>query len=96
VESEDDRRLHEALLRRAEEAVIAAEQIVATSLVMTSISTDLREGSLTSRCAWCGRYRVGEDRWVRVGPNVVVDMADTTHGICEDCVDALRAAGLTR
>ena len=53
----------------------------------------LREGGWVTRCAWCGRYRIGDD-WVTSsysrGP---VRRSRTTHSICEDCVAGLREAG---
>lgn len=90
----DEERLHEDLLERAQRAVDAATEILATSQVLTTLSVDRRHGTLTSRCAWCGRYRI-EGTWVKVGPGVAINGAETTHGICEDCVAALRGAGLS-
>ena len=88
----DEERLQEALLTRAQEVVDAAAKIVARSEVLASVSTG--EGLLRSRCAWCGRYRIG-NTWVKVERNAMLEMAETTHGICEDCVTALREAGLS-
>jgi hypothetical protein len=45
------------------------------------------------RCAWCGRY-LTPDGWV-----ADIDVAEdefVTHGICPDCLDALREAGESR
>lgn len=83
------------LLRRAEEAVEAAERIRDSSEVVVGVSVALREPGMTTRCAWCARYRLGE-RWVLVGelPPFAV-AAEVTHGICEDCVRALRASGMS-
>lgn len=54
----------------------------------------LRGTGFTTRCAWCGRYRVG-DRWVAVKDVPSIKESSTTHGICEDCMAALRDAGLS-
>jgi hypothetical protein len=53
---------------------------------------ELRETGLAARCAWCGRYRVG-DRWLPLGEVPEHTGADVSHGICPDCVAALRNTG---
>lgn len=84
-----------ALLRGAEAAIEAAARIRATSAVVTALSADRRESRMTARCAWCGRFRIGE-RWLVVeSMPVFADHAQITHGICEDCVEALRSAGMS-
>lgn len=90
----EEERLQDELLRRAQKAVDAAAEVVAHSQVLASVSSALRDGTLTSRCAWCGRYRIAE-RWVVVGRGDMIERTHTTHGICEDCVAALRDAGLS-
>ena len=50
------------------------------------------ETGLAARCAWCGRYRVG-DRWLPLGEVPEHTGADVSHGICPDCVAALRNTG---
>lgn len=86
---------HAALLLRAQEAIDAAVRVLDDSEVMVASSALLRDAGLPTRCAWCGRYHVA-DRWV-----VVEDMPDfvafksATHGICDDCLAALRAAGMS-
>jgi hypothetical protein len=46
---------------------------------------------MTARCAWCGRFRLGE-QWFPLGePGEAT--APVSHGICPDCVAALRDAG---
>jgi hypothetical protein len=84
-----------ALLRRAEEAVAAAERIRAGSEVVVGVSAALRQSGMTARCAWCGRYRAGE-HWVLFEqlPSFA-EYAEVTHGICEACTDALRASGMS-
>lgn len=49
---------------------------------------------MSARCAWCGRYRVGES-WLPAGdvPQETKAAARISHGICPDCVGALRDAG---
>ena len=83
-----------ALLRRAQEAVDAAARIRAHSEVLVVASAVLRESGMASRCAWCGRFRFAE-RWVVVALPVFAERVEVTHGICEDCVGALRAAGMS-
>jgi hypothetical protein len=84
-----------ALLDRAHEAIERAAQIQRGSQVLVEISAALREGRLTARCAWCGRYRVGGE-WVLVeAMPALATFAAATHGICEECLEALRAAGLS-
>ena len=87
--------MQEALFTRIEDAVAAADRIRGESEVLLDISIALREGRLTSRCAWCGRYRVAE-RWHVVAemPEVVM-YAGTTHTICEECVETLQKTGLS-
>jgi hypothetical protein len=92
----EEERLHEALLARAQEAMDAAAEVVAHSEVITTVSSDLREGALTSRCAWCSRYRLRDGRWVAIRASVMIELADTTHSICDDCVRVLRDSGLSK
>jgi hypothetical protein len=92
--SEEQELLQDALLKRAQEAIEAAARIVSTSDVLAHVSEDLRETGMTSRCAWCGRYRIG-DRWMVLGQSRLIATSRTTHGICEDCIEVLRAAGLS-
>ena len=82
-------------LRRAQDAIDAAERVRARSGIVGGASTALREKRMTSRCAWCSRYSLG-GRWVLVvdAPSFV-GSADVTHGICDDCVGELGAAGLS-
>lgn len=84
-----------ALLHRAERAVEAAADIRARSEVIAAVSAALREADLTTRCAWCSRYRV-DGRWVLVEPPPEFGgLAGITHGICEECVAELRATGMS-
>jgi hypothetical protein len=90
----DEERLHEALLERAQKAVDAAAEIAAQSQVIAHVAAARRGSGLMSRCAWCGRYRV-DDRWVRVEPKPEFLEDRTSHGICTECIAALRGAGLS-
>jgi hypothetical protein len=90
----DDERLIEVLLGRVQEAVDAAHELVADPEVLAHVST-LRAGrGLISRCAWCGRYRVG-GRWFVVEPKPEGLNDETSHGICDDCVAVLREVGMS-
>jgi hypothetical protein len=52
------------------------------------------DGGLTTRCAWCGRYRI-DDRWLVVERVPVFAERRAAHGICDDCIAALKGAGLS-
>jgi hypothetical protein len=93
VASEEER-LREALLRRAQHAADAAAEVVAHSQVLAHVSAELRHLGMTTRCAWCGRYRIG-DRWVVVEDSPLIHENQTSHGICDDCMRRLREAGLS-
>jgi hypothetical protein len=90
----DEERLQDALLRRVSIAIEAAERTVADSEVLVEVSTRLREEGMATRCAWCGRYRIG-DRWLVVPERALFDSLGTIHGICPDCVDTLQRAGMS-
>lgn len=96
MSSPDDSGHFEAdLLRRAEHAIEVAEEIRARSEVLVGVSISLRDAGMTPRCAWCGRYRIGE-HWVVVEPMPkFLTFVDVTHSICDDCVEALRAGGMS-
>jgi hypothetical protein len=84
-----------ALLRRAERAMEAAEDIRARSEVIVAVSAALRASDLTPRCAWCSRYCV-DGHWVLVEPPPEFgELTGITHGICEECVTELRASGMS-
>jgi len=53
------------------------------------------DGGLTTRCAWCGRYRIDE-RWLVVERvPAFAERRGVSHGICDDCIAALKGAGLS-
>jgi hypothetical protein len=87
-------RLNEALLKRAEKAVDAAAEIVADPDVLAHVTVVRAGTGLISRCAWCGRYRVG-GRWFVVEPKPQALENKTSHGICDDCVAVLRQSGMS-
>lgn len=90
----NEERLIEALLGRAQEAVDAAQEIVADPEVLAQVSLVRAGTGLISRCAWCGRYRVGSG-WFVVEPKPQGLENKTSHGICDDCVAVLREAGMS-
>ncbi|MBV8479619.1 MAG: hypothetical protein JOY72_04875 [Actinobacteria bacterium] len=86
---------HRASAELREQMVETRRTVAATlaeALAVTHISASLRVGALTSRCAWCGRYRIA-DRWTRVFRPGFIERCGTTHGICDDCIVRLRAHG---
>lgn len=101
--------LQVALRERAREVAAAARETVAHSLQLKSRlgetvthSFELKwlsggwkeEETLTSRCAWCRRYQVGE-RWLDAGAIAAIPASRTSHTICDDCTRALRESGLS-
>ncbi|HET8752528.1 MAG TPA: hypothetical protein VFM43_08395 [Gaiellaceae bacterium] len=95
ADPEHDLELEGHLLRRAEKAIDAAGQIRDESEAIGSVSDSLSESRMAARCAWCGRFRVGE-RWVVIEEMPAFgDASKVTHGICGACVEALRAAGMS-
>jgi hypothetical protein len=52
------------------------------------------ERGLATRCAWCERYLV-KGRWVSADAVAELGVEKVTHGICPDCLDRLKAAGLS-
>ena len=90
--------MRSASLSRERMAWTALVLALATSvcwLAAINLTLLARESGLVTRCAWCGRFRDG-GRWVVVDPaQASVEQAEITHGICGDCVEALRAAGMS-
>lgn len=95
AEREHRREFENLFLRRAQAAIDAAERIRARSEVIVGLSSAVRQAGMTTRCAWCSRYRIS-GRWLLPtdAPHFV-DFAAVSHGICEDCIAELRAAGLS-
>lgn len=88
--TDDRERVWRVLRGRALAARMAARETVAVCKATKSESLDLQNGVSTTRCAWCGRRRPVDDRWVSFDSEVDFDTAETAHGICEECVTALR------
>ena len=63
--------------------------------VIAHLLEEVRLGRLTSRCAWCGRYRAGQ-QWVHLSERPpFVDELALSHGICPDCIVELRRQGMS-
>jgi hypothetical protein len=92
---DEEQDVEAALLRRVEEAAARARELWERSEILADAAAKRRTGEMTARCAWCGRYQLGE-RWVAVERvALVVRPRDATHGICEDCIADLRRRGLS-
>jgi hypothetical protein len=89
----------EPLARRIEDAVATSVEAMRRSRLTRAASMQRRAGGLTTRCAWCGRFAVGNrfvdrddvPRFVELTPPERI-----THGICPECVDELRRTGKSR
>lgn len=93
---DDDELLRETLVDRARKAVDRARETVRASEILAETSAAVR-AELGARCAWCGRYRVGE-KWLDEDelPAFATGsrgLTNISHGICPACTDALRASG---
>jgi hypothetical protein len=56
-------------------------------------AAEVHGAEMSARCAWCGRFRLGE-HWFPLGePGEAAPTVPVSHGICPDCVEALREAG---
>lgn len=84
----------DALLSRVQAAVDAAQEILADPEVVAHVSLVRAGKGLISRCAWCGRYRVGS-HWFVVEPKPQGLEDNTSHGICDECVAVLREVGMS-
>lgn len=84
---------------RLDAATAAAKRNVRRSVTLLAASRKLRDGSFTTRCAWCGRVSVGM-RFLEPDetPAFLVSSRGPamTHGICPDCVAELRKTGQSR
>jgi hypothetical protein len=85
----------DAIGARARAAVEAARRTVAESEVIATVLRLQRdEEGLLVRCAWCGRYSLG-DEWLvenevrqRWGLEDKFQADQITHSICPDCLRA--------
>lgn len=89
----DDPVIAHTLLARAAAASRRSEELVREALVLTETSAALR-GEMAARCAWCGRYRLGE-QWIGEEdlPGFSERFPEASHTICPDCVERLRETG---
>ena len=90
--SEEQQR-HAELRQRAREAVQAARTTVAHSQDLAWLFGEGTKLTLTTRCAWCRRYRV-RGHWLDSG-RTLIPAGRTTHGICDECAEGLREVGLS-
>ena len=93
--------LYEDLVRRAIAAQESARSLQISAERLKSLAAMLREAhaneTLLVRCAWCNRLRVG-DEWLELqaigtGQTRIAErlLRDSTHGICPDCLEHVRA-----
>ena len=84
---------------RLDAATAAARRTVRRSATLLAASRKLRDGSYTTRCAWCGRVSV-TTRFLEPEetPAFLVSSHGPamTHGICPECVAELRKTGQSR
>ncbi len=71
--------------RRSEDDLVEALDVR-----LDETTTEARR--FVTRCAWCSRYHVG-GRWIAVTDR---SPQNVTHGICHECFESLRVAGLSR
>jgi hypothetical protein len=81
-----------ALRERARGVKLEACREVAHSRALKQMLEERGGGRSTSRCAWCGRYRL-DGEWVSVHDPAFGHGERPTHVLCEDCTDAPREAG---
>ena len=84
-----DQEFVEALQQRVQVALREAQQVVARSRTLTSVRHVLGDDQrLVRRCAWCGRFSLGEGWMAEAAlPQFVPGRAieGATHTICPDC-----------
>ena len=86
--------LYRLLRERARDVVEQVKDTVARSQQLAWLHGAWAGRRLARRCAWCGRYGVGET-WLDPGQTPPIPTSRTTHSICDDCTQALRDAGLS-
>jgi len=90
----------ERLIARARAAAARAAEVQAHTAALHEELEDTAASRTRRRCAWCGRTEVG-GRWRTEQdlPEHVKARRDPdsiTPGICEDCLEQLRASGRIR
>lgn len=85
--------MYEDLLTRASRAATRAARLVRASRLLVQTSDALRRDAAATRCAWCGRFHVGE-HWLGIDevPGFPPRDVDSTHTICPHCWDELHAS----
>jgi hypothetical protein len=77
-------------------AMAAVRQTISRSVTLLAAAQKLRDGSLATRCAWCGRISVAT-RFLAPAETPAFLLSShgpaMTHGICPECVAELRKAG---
>jgi hypothetical protein len=88
--------VYDDLVARVQAATARAAELVREAAVLAETSEAIRNSDLSARCAWCGRYRVGE-AWIGEDamPAFPPSWNTTTHTICPECRDALHERGLS-
>lgn len=92
MQARDARETARALRAQAQDSRQRARRAIDEARALSYLCA-LRTGALVGRCAWCERYRrIGGD-WLTVTRSRMLEAVDVTHGICEDCISALRERG---
>lgn len=91
IQARDARETARALRAQAQDSRQRARHVIDEARALSCVCA-LRTGALVGRCAWCERYRIGGD-WLTVTRSRMLEAVDVTHGICEDCISALRERG---
>jgi hypothetical protein len=88
--------VYEDLQARVHAAAARAADLVRQAEMLVDVAAATRGETFAVRCAWCGRYRLGE-QWVAPDdyPAFRRRESELTHTICSRCHDELHAAGLS-
>lgn len=93
MQAQDARETARALRSDVLESRRRAQQAIADARALSYVCA-LPAGTFVGRCAWCERYRVG-DEWLAVTRSQAFGRAEVTHSICEDCIAGLRETGVS-
>ncbi len=95
----EDRRTHSDHVRRLRQEHEDVSGAVSILLLSAFAQDDPEIGGLYGEddllhvCAWCGRVRTGDGRWIPVGPDLPVRAPfQATHGVCADCREDMKNA----